>query len=142
MTQMLVSQEKINSITAGLFAIGLGVFYYLGITELWAGLLLIGGISLVVRQLLNNKIVDLFMVIIVFGGSWFTTYYEIRTDFFVPILLFVGAIYVIISQIAYYMMRRRPRRPIATPKEGEGIDHTPPVGGEEDDDYPLDYPQY
>jgi type IV secretory pathway TraG/TraD family ATPase VirD4 len=101
-----IGTEKVNSLGAALFVIGLALLAYFDFHHLTAGISASLGVAVMVRQFLLARLVDVIAALIIFAGLFISFYWNLSTDIAVPILLAVGSIYYIIIQIAIYRQRR------------------------------------
>ena len=108
MRKLIVAEEKINSLAAALYIVGLAVLVFTCYPDLWGGLTIITGAVWLVRQFLMGRILDLFFIVVVFGGSWACHYFIFYPYYIIPGLLAVGALYVIVEQIAVYWRQGKP----------------------------------
>lgn len=87
------TQKAFNLVTAIVFIISVAACSYLSISNWASTIYLCSGIAIVVRQLLQAKMVDVLVYSVVFGGSFIFSFMNLLTRVFVPTLLVVGAIY-------------------------------------------------
>lgn len=102
MVMQKVAKEKINCLAAALFAIGMAIIAYFHYPHLWAGIATVVGITIVVRQFLLGRLVDMLVAIILFLAIFIVSYWELRENLVVPIILIIGGVYYIVSQISLY----------------------------------------
>lgn len=106
MTTHPVATEKVDCLAAALFVIGLALLFYFDFSHLAAGVTASIGIAIVVRQFLLAKIVDVIVGLVVFAGIFISLYWNLKSDYVVPILLTVGSIYYIAMRIVHYRHRK------------------------------------
>lgn len=101
-----IATEKVDSVCAALFVVGLALLAYFDFHHLTAGIAASLGIAVILRQFLLARIADVIAAFIVFGGLFISFYWNLRTEIVVPILLALGSIYYIVVQITAYRRRR------------------------------------
>lgn len=107
MHRLSVAVEKINSLSAILYLIGLGFYYGSGYPDWLGALILLTGFVWLVRQFLLGRMLDCLFVLIVFGSSWTSHYWDFYPHVVIPGLLAAGALYVIIEQVVSYLAAKK-----------------------------------
>jgi predicted membrane protein len=90
MSKPIWSKKKSDNVSAGVFLIALGVLAYL--QAWWPGIIAAIGAALVVRQAFLGKIYDAFISLVVFGGIFFTIYYNLS---WLPVLFVIAGLYLL-----------------------------------------------
>lgn len=109
MVMQKVGKEKINCLAAGLFIIGMALMAYLQYSQLWVGIIVVTGITIVVRQFLLGEIVDMVAAIVFFLATFIVAFWDLNPNRVVPIILGIGGIYYIVSQITQYSRFKKSR---------------------------------
>lgn len=103
MSVPIVTQRRADTISLGLFLIGLGSLMY--INSFWPWILLLIGVSLVTRQHLRGRRYDMAITSFVFGGLFLFYFSEIDWAELMPVLLVTGGIYLIFRE--YLVTKKR-----------------------------------
>lgn len=98
-----VSHRKANSISIGLFFIGLGVLTFTRV--FWPWILLAIGVAIVVRQYLRGQRYDMFVSTIIFGGGFVIATFEVLWASLFGVLFTIGGIYLIFRE--YFVAKER-----------------------------------
>ena len=106
----IISKEKITGLCAFLFIVGIAGLFYIGYPDLWAGIMLVSGAAMVIRQLLLVRFVGLLIAVVVFGGAWAAQFYDFHPRVVVPLAATVGALYVLVVQLGYRNGNKTERR--------------------------------
>jgi len=107
MVMQKVAKEKINCLAAGLFILGMILMAYFRYSHLWPGVVTVLGVTIVVRQFLLGRIVDMVAAIVLFLAIFIVAFWELRADLVVPILLIIGGAYYIVAQIMAYRVAKK-----------------------------------
>ena len=103
MSVPIVTQRRADTISLGLFFIGLGSLMYINL--FWPWMLLLIGVSLVARQYLRGRRYDMIITSFVFGGLFLFYFSEIDWAELMPVLLVTGGIYLIFRE--YLVTKKR-----------------------------------
>lgn len=99
MGQPLMSKNKSDAISNGLFLISLGGLFYFNFW--WPGILLSIWVLLAVRQFLTGRKFDLILTSIVLLGLFLVAYFNINFAHLMPALFILGGLYVILREYFY-----------------------------------------
>lgn len=99
----LTTQKRADTVSLGIFLIGLGMIIYLD--SWWPGILLAIGASLVIRQFLRGRDYDMVISTIVFGGLFSYFYFKVDWANVMAVLFTVGGIYLIFRE--YFVTKQR-----------------------------------
>lgn len=98
-----VSHRKANSISIGLFFIGLGALTFSRI--FWPWILLVIGIPVIVRQYLRGQYYDMLVSGIIFGGGFIIATFDVLWASLVGVLFTISGIYIIFRE--YFVSKER-----------------------------------
>lgn len=107
----LTSKRRAKSLSFALFLIGLAIVSYLN--SWWPGIMLVIGIPLALRQFLRGHLYDTMVSLFIFIGIFVVVQFNFSWEFLLPVLLIVGAIYVLFRE--YFDSR-------TTPEDEEEVD--------------------
>jgi hypothetical protein len=96
MRKQLTSCKRAKGVSIAVFLIGLGIISIIG--ELWPGIMLVIGASLIARQLLLRKFYETLVSALVFGGVFVTENYDLNWKVLWPVLFFTGALFVLMRE--------------------------------------------
>jgi hypothetical protein len=103
MTKPLTTHRRANSISLGLFLIGLGIVTYFGIV--WPFILLVIGVALLFRQYFRGRLYDMAITTLIFGGLFIFYFFNISSDVLMPVLFTIGGLYLIFRE--YFVFKDR-----------------------------------
>jgi hypothetical protein len=96
MAHPLTSKKRAQAYCSALLLVGLAI---LALTEAWwPGIMLVIGLPLALRQYLLGRIYDMLVTLLVFVGTFITVQFDISWRVFLPILLTLGAIYILFRE--------------------------------------------
>lgn len=96
MHKQWLSSKKANHFSLFTFLLGLG---FLGIEQTWwPEIIIVLGLSLVVRQLVLRKFYDAFLASFLFLGVFITQKYEAFPKAILPVVFFTGALFVALRE--------------------------------------------
>ncbi len=107
----ITSKRRAKSLSFALFLLGLAVASYLN--SWWPGITLVIGIPLALRQFLQGHLYDTMVSLFIFIGIFVAVHFNFSWEFLLPVLLIVGAIYVLFRE--YFDSR-------TTPEDEEEVD--------------------
>jgi hypothetical protein len=96
MRKQLTSSKRAKGFSIAVFLIGLGIVSIVG--ELWPGIMLVIGASLVTRQILLRKYYETGISVIVFVGIFVTEQYDLNWKAIWPVLFFTSALFVLMRE--------------------------------------------
>ena len=98
-----ISKRRSEILALGIFLIGLAVISYWQFW--WPGIMVVLGITFLVKQYLRGRYYDMFITSFVFGGI--TLFYGelIEWDLLLPVLFALGGIYIIFREIFFRRYR-------------------------------------
>lgn len=94
MKKPFLSRPRATSIASGVFFLALAVIAYIDFW--WPGIMIPIGLGLIVRQVLIRKFYDALISLIVFGGIFFTVFYNLP---WLPVLFIIAGIYLIFRAV-------------------------------------------
>jgi hypothetical protein len=92
----IVTHRKADNISLGVLLIGLGVLSFLN--SWWPGILVVIGLSMIVRQYLRGRFYDIFLSALIFGGLFVVAFFGYMRDYIIPVCLTIGGIYLIFRE--------------------------------------------
>lgn len=96
MHKQKVSLEKAKVLSLAAFFLGLG---FLSINrQWWPGILLVIGVALALRQGLLGKYYDMGISLFIFGGTFFIELFENPSKYFLPVIFFTSAVFLVIKE--------------------------------------------
>ncbi len=98
-----VSHRKANSISIGLFFIGLGAMTFSKV--FWPWILLVVGFPVIIRQYLRGQLYDMFVSTIIFGGGFLIATFDVLWASLLGVLFTISGIYLIFRE--YFVTKER-----------------------------------
>jgi len=95
MSHPYFSEKKTRAISLSVLFLGLAVLSFTG--DWWPWLMVVIGLSTIVKHMLRGKFYDAGLSVIIFGGIVVTTGWNIGGQYFLPVLLILASIYMIIK---------------------------------------------
>jgi len=89
----LISNHRAKAISTALFFIGLAIVAFRG--SWWPEIMLVIGIPLAIRQLLTGRLWDMGISIVVFGGVFFFSDYNLSWNIVLPVIFIIAAIFIL-----------------------------------------------
>lgn len=91
-----VSQRRAKAIASSLFLVGLAIVSF---TESWwPGMMIVIGVPLALRQFLLGRIYDAILSLVIFGGVFFVSGFNVSWEVLLPVLFIIGALYLLIRE--------------------------------------------
>ncbi len=81
------------------FILSLIIVTYMG--ALWPGIMLAVGLPIAIMQYLQGRNYDVFISLFVFIGGWLSVYFNIKWNYFLPILFAIGGLYIFFREWIY-----------------------------------------
>ncbi len=98
-----VSHRKANSISIGLFFIGLGAITFSRV--FWPWILLVIGIPILIRQYLRGQRYDMLVSAVIFGGGFLVATFDFLWASLLGVLFTLAGIYLIFRE--YFVSKDR-----------------------------------
>ena len=96
MSRIVMSKLKADSISNGVFLIGIGILFFLN--AWWPGILLVIWATLATRQYFTGRFYDLTVTSILLLGLFVVTFLNLNWTIIVPVLLILGGIHLIFRE--------------------------------------------
>lgn len=96
MPKPITTFARASSISTALLLIGLAFCVFTGMW--WPWVMLVIGAPLAIRQYLVGRYHDMLVTVVVFGGVFITSRFDISWHILLPVLFIVGAIYVLFRE--------------------------------------------
>lgn len=96
MARPITSKKRAHAFCVALFLVGLAILTF---TETWwPGIMLATGLPVALRQYLLGRLYDMGISLLVFVGTFITVQFDIAWRIFLPILLTLGAIFILFRE--------------------------------------------
>lgn len=107
MTQPQPTKRLFNVIAAIVFIMGAAMFSYMNVADWLPALIIIAGVAVIVRQLLQGKTLDVMVCFVIFGGAFFCSFFNFMARIFLPAFLVLGSVYYILRQFFEFGIRTK-----------------------------------
>lgn len=97
MSQPIVTHQRANSISSGVFLISLGILFYTN--QWWPGILAALAVTLGVKDTLRGRYYDLALSVLIFGGLFVFFTFSPRWSVAVPVLFTLAGIWLIFREL-------------------------------------------
>lgn len=96
MINRIVSNQKAEAISRGVFLIALGILFYTN--AWWPGILIAIWLNIAIKQYFSGRFYDLFVTSVVLIGLYLVTIFKLNWTILLPILFVTGGIYIIFRE--------------------------------------------
>lgn len=91
-----MSKRKADTISNGVFLIGLGLLFYTNFW--WPGILLVLWVTLFIRQYLTGRIYDAVITTVIFFGLFILSFFQFDWSILLPVLFILAGIHLIFRE--------------------------------------------
>lgn len=114
MTHPRTSRRRAAAFSSALFFIGLAIIALTAVW--WPWIMLVIGIPLALRQFLLGHDYDMFLSLVIFGGIFVASFFQLTWNIFLPVLFITAAVYILMRE--FQLSREHPED-----EEEEDINH-------------------
>ncbi len=96
MAKPLIAKNKAKALSTALFLVGLAIILFLD--AWWPGIMIVIGIPLALKQLLQGRLHDAAVSLFVFVGFFVIAQFNISWKILIPIFFIMAAIYILCKE--------------------------------------------